>query len=368
MDEQITIKSKSFIIVYGFDDNIFNFIENNTTIILIEPRKHIIDYLNNIGGIKTLLSTKNLNQNIILIKKCLTINANQNEMIIYENSLNNFIINDSLINEIDQDLKFYKKHNVFVTSLKNIISHYDIQNIKSIVINLNISNIYNVLQDIINYNQLISNIYINNEIYFDYFKQHLNKSKCILNNFIKLDSNSTLFYHFEHKNLNITLPNIAMYCQDNNIHSQDIQNLIKQYNITSIHVDLPYNINTSKKSKIIIYEWLNNVLHTFFTSEKTNTEKKHEIFFIFNQKYLEKNKIFPILYPLQNDILYINKEYDIIYGSKNCMYMLYEVLNSDYFIDFINAEKTKRKNLFYIFAKNVFYNYISKIFVLKETF
>lgn len=361
---------KNFTIIYGFDDNIYKFIENNTNIILIEPRKHILDYFNNIGGVKK------INSNIILIKKCLAVNLNQIEKIIYENTLNNnFIIDDKLDtfeqNILQEDLKMYKKHNVFITSLKTIITNYNIQNIKSIVINFNISNIFNVLHDIINYNQIISHIFINNTTYLDYFKDNVNKEKCILHNFTKCNSdkldNSDLFYHFEHKNLNITLPNIAMYCQDNNIESQNMKNFIKQYCITPINVDLSYNIHSVKKSKTIMYEWLKDVLDTFFTIEKKN-EKKHEIFFIFNHKYLENNNVFPILYPLQNDILYINKEYDIIYGSKNCMYMLYEVLNSDYFLDYMNNEKLKRKNLFYIFAKNIFYNYISKIFIIKETF
>lgn len=346
-----------YTIIYGFDNNIINFIKDEKNVILIEPRKNVIDLL---------LEKKTLTSNVSFIKKCLCISP-KNETIIYEKSPDCFTLNDE--NEVSNesvDFKNFKKYNVFVTSLLNIILDYNIQNIKSIVINIDISNIYNVIQHIYKFNQIISHIHIKKNIYDLYFESHLQDNKSIIYNFTNTLKDA--FYKFDHKNLNIELPKIAMYCQDNLIESPNMQKLINQYNITPLTIDLSYNIHSGKKSKVIIHEWIKIALKKFFELEKNNNENKYEIFFIFNSNYLIKNFTFPILYPVKNEVLYINKEYDIIYGSKNCMFMLYEILDSDYFLDFIELEKKKRKNLFYIFSKNIFYDYISKIFVLKETF
>ena len=72
------------------------------------------------------------------------------------------------------------------------------------------------------------------------------------------------------------------------------------------------------------------------------------------------------MYPLQDNILYVNKMFDIIYGTKNCMFMLYQILKSKYFTDYINTKIEEKKTLFKIFSKRYFYDYISKIFLLKE--
>jgi hypothetical protein len=72
------------------------------------------------------------------------------------------------------------------------------------------------------------------------------------------------------------------------------------------------------------------------------------------------------MYPLKDNVLYINKLYDIIYGTKNCIYMLYQIIKSKYFSDFLELKKLARPKLFTIFSKLYFFEYISKIFVVKE--
>ena len=72
------------------------------------------------------------------------------------------------------------------------------------------------------------------------------------------------------------------------------------------------------------------------------------------------------MYPLQDNVVYVNKAFDIIYGTKNCMFMLYQILKSTYFTDYIEEKIKEKPSLFKIFSKRYFYDYIEKIFVLKE--
>jgi hypothetical protein len=68
---------------------------------------------------------------------------------------------------------------------------------------------------------------------------------------------------------------------------------------------------------------------------------------------------------IKKNIIYINKMYDVIYGSKNCMYMLYQIIKSKYFSDYLDNKKSVNPKLFKIMTKRYFYEYIGKIFYLK---
>ena len=46
--------------------------------------------------------------------------------------------------------------------------------------------------------------------------------------------------------------------------------------------------------------------------------------------------------------------------------MLYQILKSKYFSDFLEVKKVAKPKLFTIFSKIYFFEYISKIFVIKE--
>jgi hypothetical protein len=73
-----------------------------------------------------------------------------------------------------------------------------------------------------------------------------------------------------------------------------------------------------------------------------------------------------IMYPIKDNTIYVNKLYDIMYATKNCMFMLYQILKSKYFTDYIKQKRSEKPKLFKIFAKRYFYDYLSKIFVLQD--
>ena len=72
------------------------------------------------------------------------------------------------------------------------------------------------------------------------------------------------------------------------------------------------------------------------------------------------------MYPLKDDTIYIHRPYDIIYANKNCMFMIYQILKSKYFTDYMESKQKEKPVMFKFLCKKYFYDYLSTIFVFKE--
>jgi hypothetical protein len=379
---------KSCNIVYGYQEHCSFIKSPNNHILLIEPRGEIID----------LLKQKNLDKNIILISKILSEKDTMTDSILYFNKDEDKYFTKNDKNLLVRGTNYFnvKKYNVFTTSINNIILQYNIQNIDSLVININVENCNDILDSLIPFNHIISNIVINDNVNID-----LEKCK-ILENF-KTNEDSPTFTEgirrqdnvksFSHKNLNIKLPNIGMFFNGKLKNNKEITLLVQQYKMNLIIIKkkdsyiVPYpesitilNNNQDNTYSKIYHE---NIIHNLdcifnFNAQNDKNEDNRlikseeiavgdlEIIIQFNTKYFDNNKTLQIMYPLKDNVLYVNKVYDIIYGTKNCIYMLYQIIKSKYFSDFLEEKNTSRPKLFTIFSKIYFFEYISKIFVLKE--
>ena len=395
---------KSCNIIYGYLDNCLDLYQEspNDYVLLIEPRGDIIDKLK-----KTVVP-----KNIILVSKMLSEKDKMIETILYFNKEEEkyFTKNESLLVRGTSYFNV-KKYNVFTTSINNLILQYNIQNIYSLSININVQNCNEILDNAISFNHIISNIIINPTI-------NLVLENCeILENFYKKDD-----FTFSHKNLNLKLPNIGMFINGKIKNNKEISLLIQQYKMNLIitrkkdsHI-IPYpesitilNNNVYNIHSKIYHENIIQNLDCIFNKNGNNQDTKFndneindqneinvinklnkdiidiidtstvnrqgtvdlevgelEIIIQFNPKYFDNNKTLQIMYPLKDNIIYVNKLFDIIYGTKNCIYMLYQILKSKYFSDFLDVKRSSRPKLFTIFSKIYFFEYISKIFVIKE--
>jgi hypothetical protein len=376
---------KSCIIIYGCIDNL-DFLETqgDCVNIIIEPRKRYID-----NFYKSKFYKSNLqNSNIIFIKKLIG-NDKVKECMLYCNNKTNIYdidTNEYLGEKIDKNV--LSKEVVYQTTFREIINTYNIQNIRCLIINIDILNLNKVFSDLIVFNHIISKIklkkleYSNNK-----FFENFEMQKCDIIN----SKSENEYFMFCHKNLNIALPSIAMYFSNFDNYSNNIEKiklLIHQYQLKLIvsendtsnnsdiykiksYSDCVNNLEMCKRDKLNrnnktpYFEKIVNNLENIF--EKSNIETDSvDIIIQFTPKFLNTN-IFQIMYPLRDNVLYVNKAFDIIYSTKNCMYMLYQILKSKYFTDYIEQKRTSIKdNLFNFFSKNYFYEYISKIFVIKE--
>jgi hypothetical protein len=362
-------------IIYGYNPGCLDDISDSQgrLVILIEPRADRIDQIQSLKI-----------KDFILIKKVLVKTNVLSETIFhYDKDHDIYFMKDDGLVINGTNLFNIKKYKAYTTSMENIIKEYAIQNIHSLTININIKNCNEIIQSIEAYNHILSRIYIN--------KQIGNYQCKILDDFYSkvLDQYIT----FTHKNLHIELPKILVYFYESqNKRLKEMTLLMQQYKMALVpcllskssvnvinklqdSVIVPYPesikyIDTGnwllKPSKIYYENVINNLACIFDSDTLPSNSSELDIIIQFNPKYFDSKNTLQIMYPLDDNVFYINKVFDVIYGTKNCMFMLYQILKSKYFTDYIEEKIAEKKSLFKIFSKRYFYDYISKIFIIKE--
>lgn len=353
-------------IIYGYTPNCLNN-SDNSPILLIEPRNEFIDIIKNLRK-----------QNVILISKALVKSKISSEtLLLYDKSNHNYWIPEDDLNIKGNNCFNIKKYVIFTTTIEQLISQYRIQNIQDFIVNLNILNIFNVLDSILQYNHILSQISISTGIHID------KQSKILLYYNSKIDDEAKLTI-YQHKNLNLTLPNIGIYfLNENNIKNtnDDLSLFVKQYkmniiinnddtdktliaypdSIQFIESDEKLNNNLSK----VFHENVISILDKVF-SNGAKISVNLDIIIQFNQKYFTSKRTLQIMYPLKDDTIYIHRPYDIIYANKNCMFMIYQILKSKYFTDYMETKQKEKPVMFKFLCKKYFYDYLSTIFVFKD--
>ena len=335
------------ILVYGINENIDieKYIKLGYKVYLIEPRKIYID--------KNKFRYKS--PNFKLISRGL-IKSNVQSNISFYSINNNYSF-------VKPNQLYYNKELISVTSLLNIFKEYKFQNIKYFYINLDVDNLNDILESLKQFDHIISNICFKNEV----FDINSDKIASMLNNFKTStkndDINDESFIVYTNKNINISLPKICLYNiapENTTSKFENYSMFINQYNIEKFEHEKFYN-----KRSILYYQWLTESLEDFFTFQ-TDNDNKYDILIQFNPKFFDNIDMFKIYYPIKDNELYLDKNLDIIYSNKNTMYMLYQILKSKYFTDYLDERKTEKPSLFKFFEKRYLYEYISKIFVIKN--
>jgi hypothetical protein len=355
-------------IIYGYTQHCLDN-SDDSPILLIEPRNEYIDIIKNLRK-----------RNVILISKALVKSKTSTETsLFYDKTTRNYWIPNDDLNIKGNNCFNIKKYVVFTTTVEHLISQYKIQNIQDFIVNLNILNISNVLDSVLQYNHILSQISINTEINID------KSSKILLYYNSKTDNEAKLTI-YQHKNLNLILPNIGIYFLNENYiktTNDDLSLFVKQYKMNIIinnHTNktlIPYpdsiefiesheklNNNVSK----IFHENVISILDKIFSndSNNTNVSENLDIIIQFNQKYFNSKNTLQIMHPLKDDTIYIHRPYDIIYANKNCMFMIYQILKSKYFTDYMETKQKEKPIMFKFLCKKYFYDYLSTIFVFKD--
>lgn len=340
-------------IVYGYDEDCTLDFSTKQMVILIEPRKKYIDkFKNNVKNSKIILVTKALSENNKMMEGILAFDENKNIYYIDNKNYN-----------------YLPREKIYTTSLQNIIREYNIQNIDKIFINLNVDNINNLITSINSYNHLICNIL---------FKSCVDREKYETNNVLNLferqktisETKYSDWVCYSHKNLGIELPKICMvFTKVSNTDNNKIVDFIKKYKM-DVLID----------NKLLEFDEIKNGLpkinidgSLLFTKNLLNnldlifkSDKQYDIVIAFNGSVLQRYPDFYILNPLKDDTLYINRDNDVIYSTKNGMYMLYQILHSNYFNDWVKQRADKRPTLVKFFIRGWFYEYIQKSFQIKN--
>lgn len=344
------------VIIYGYENKIqiSDILKKNKNVILIEPTS---TYIDEIIGLQKIYKFK-------LVKKLL-IDKNQLSEIKVRIEDKNICI-DNLENKGDKDNGNYK--NVYTTSLENIIKEYNIDIIENIYINKNVSNLNKLLDKWCSLNYLIKRITLKlinvqmsknilNNLFFTFYDQHISLKDQ------DQDQLDFSYMYYINKKIDEQKPNILLYFMSKETNEEVLQynKFIKHYNVDVVQNETQ---NCVQKQQQFVYEKISKNLEIIFEEKKEKLENI-DIIIQFNKEFIKKKKFMEINFPIKDTILYINKEHDIIYSSKNCMHMLYDILKSEYFTEYIKEQKSKNK-LFKIFQKRIFYDYLKTIFKIIE--
>jgi len=328
---------------------------NNVKIILVEPRKKVID------DIRFALP-----KSVDLVAKMITDSNTFSEKVLHEyirmedNSGCIYTTNFQSSKVNDEDVLY--KERVYTTSFKNIINEYRIHQIEKIIWNLNMDDWSECLETIAHYNNIIKSVDFNYLLTnFDYKKSQF------LNNYFERSTHIPEIHSFVNKKIrnNIVCPKILTIFIKNlqEKHTPQFNLLKKHYDIEVINDTKTKTLFDSKKK--YIYEKIHETLDNLFTCNENESDDSevlsNQIIVLFNPDILSKN--FQIMYPIEDAALYINRDLDLIYSSRNNMFLLYEIIKSESFVEHMDSIKREKKEvMFRIFQKRHFYDYIERNF------
>ena len=220
---------KTCSIIYGYINDCLDDVDQDSPVLIIEPRNEMIDKIK-------LLKRKD----IILIPKILGEMCDSEKFFYFNNKTGVYSLNKQ-----DWDKSIVKTYKGYTISPESIISDYKIQNVKKLIVNLNVTNLEWILDNLYVYNHIISNITINN----------LNcNSKMLLYYDSQVFETKT---EYNHKNLNIKLPNIGLYfLKKTKSNDQHLEQFIHQYKMHIIfsNGDMCNNVISYPSSVQIINE------------------------------------------------------------------------------------------------------------------
>lgn len=325
------------VIVYGFDN--LEELVTDARVILIEPRKHILNLLSK--------NTLQLPPGTTVIPRGLSDTNDLKEVTMYTVG-NTYFLHSPPPTTNSTPVK-PQREKVFVTSLRNIIRSHSIQHIQELVINLHTDNVASVLDNAELYNNIIKKVRLPNNLRHD--------SKLLSAHFAKyLHAHGHVTYVHASTGTFAHPPRVAMYLTEPVPDSckTEFHQLVAQYGIQVI--------DCGNLAKTPVYEFLQAVATTVqpYLADL-------DFLIQFNPKYFAKQDAFPMpLERLKEDVLLIQQDYDIIYGSKNSMYALFDVIQSAYFAEYLAEKEASKKALFKLFRKRYFYEYISSIFFVSS--
>lgn len=339
---------KRYCILYGYDRDIFLNITTNqqndnteheeNVIIIVEPRGQYIEQFK---------KEFKVSQKVILEPKLIISDKLKLSCDLYKK--------DKLYS-IDYLENYTKRENVFCTTFSSLIDKYSIQSISNFIITFHLTDLDTMLKEFFLYHHFINNVQLQKNIRFN-----------ISNGFVEVKGNenengSSILY--ANRNLDLDLPSICMYIidyPDNSINKPKLLQMIKQYEIELLHNDelVPFDeIEELVESKEILTKEKFNIRMIPDKIENVIKKKYYDIIIQFNTKYFQFKPFFQLLYPLKENVLYIDQGIDIIYGTGKTMYKMYEMMYSQEFKEYMTKKREQKGKVYHFFEKKFYYEYL----------
>lgn len=335
---------KHYYILYGYNRDIFLDIYTNQIIkkdnefesilLLVEPRGNKIEEFKK--DFKTSL-------NVVLESKLIVSGKSELTQFLYKK-------NETYSIEIIPD--YQKREQVYCINFSKLMEKYNIQNICNFIISFNLLKLDDLLKEFFLYHHFISAVQLDNTTQFDLSKSFIESSR----------NDNTIYY--TNRNLDIDLPNICLYTidyPDMQINKTKLLQMMKQYDITLLNnEELLESENACEaiENNLIKSKEKFNILMLQTNIETIIKKKYYDIIIQFNTKYFQSKPFFQLMYPLKENVLYINQGLDIIYGTGRTMYKLYDMMYSEKFKEYIEIKKQQKGKVYHFFEKRYFYEYL----------
>lgn len=334
------------VLMYGFDENAVTQLTNyhdSVKIYIIEPRKTLIDYIRQ----STLY---NNHQSVVLIPKGL----------IGENTYKEMKLSSILpLVEVSSDEK------CFCTSLCELIMSYKLQHIDQIIFNIHPTNLQAVLNNAIPFSNVVGQIEFTNDLndklecdFLEIFERQGKK-------YVNTGSQKKILVMFSPQHsATIELQKFKSFVEQYNMfYMSNDGRFVTHEQINNFDFDTQKRCTTNKQPTPMFHQILTEQLKQYFESSFKNDVIVDYIVF-FNNAYLRSHYSFNIDTSLTETQIYLEEEFDIIYATKNCWYMVYQILCSKAFEEYIEEKSIGKKALVKILCKRWTWEYLKKLFVV----
>jgi len=324
--------------------------QTEAPIILVEPRKEILE----------LFRTLQVPKSVKVVARILGTDIRESILYHYHRKLNQStnVSGESLCFTTQPSTlstNLIKRETVYSTTIDSLVKDNKIQTIDKLVFNIWVDNLSEIINSTIQHSLIINQIHINKLIPF-VLPEFLNNSfeqirpeREVVN-----ETNYTVYSHKHARVLHLNPPKICIVLIGKlPIHAQDtFNNTISQYNIKTV-LYLP-----CEKGKLLHQQIISTLDIVFDDKDAQNAE----IFILVNAKYFNNHSFVKIMYPIQNNVLYVDKVSDTFYASKSSLRILHQIVKSSYFTSYFDDNP---KLLSYL-ARKYFYDYFAKIFTIKD--
>lgn len=334
------------VLMYGFDENAVTKLTNDhdsIKIYIIEPRKTLIDHIRQ-------STYYNNHQSVVLIPKGLI-----GENIYKEIKLSSLLpIVDSSHNE-----------KCFCTSLCELIMSYKLQHIDQIIFNIHPQNLQAVLDNATPFTNVVRQIEftndLNDNLECDFLKTFEKEGTKYVN---KGSQKKILVMFSPQHSATIELKKFKSFVEQYNMFymSNDGQ-FVTPEQINGFDFETQKCLMPKKQTIPMFHHILTERLKQYFESSFKNDVIVDYIVF-FNNAYLRSHYSFNINTSLTETQIYLEEEFDIIYATKNCWYMVYQILCSKAFEEYIEEKSIGKKALVKILCKRWTWEYLKKLFVV----
>jgi hypothetical protein len=254
----------------------------------------------------------------------------------------------------------------FCTSLCELIKSYKIPHIDEIIFDIHPTNLRAVLNNATPFTNLVREIVFTVDVDDNYKCDFLNSFERQGTKFVNKGLGKKILIMFSPQHsATVELTKFkSLVEQYKMVYMTNDGQFVTSEKISSFDFETEKCLVPNKQSTQMFHEMLREKLQMYFDNSFKNDVTVDYIIF-FNNAYLKSHYSFNINTSLTETQIHLDEQFDIMYAAKNCWYMVYQILCSKAFGEYIEEKSIGKKALVKILCKRWTWEYLKKLFVVK---